>query len=203
MKIVIVSSSHRKNSNSMRVSRYLENRLIEKNYAEETLTLDLAQIKLPLWDDCMWAKESNPLKEKWAPLAKELKEASGFVFVTPEWNGMAAPALQNFLLFCSQRELGHKPALITTVSTGIGGAYPINEVRSFGYKNTRVCYLPEHLIVRSANDFFDEAKQESEHTVHLKERIDMTLGVLQTYCKSFENLRSSLEFDFKKFPNGM
>jgi hypothetical protein len=39
--------------------------------------------------------------------------------------------------------------LIIAVSGGAGGgAYPVAELRMSSYKNSRICYLPEHLIVR-------------------------------------------------------
>ena len=203
MSLVIISSSQRKNSNSMRTARYLEAKVQEKELFEEVLVMDLAEINLPFWDDCMWAKGTNPLKEQWAPIKAELDKAQGFIFVTPEWSGMASPALHNFILFCSAKELGHKPALLTSVSTGIGGAYPISELRMSSYKNTRLCYLPEHLILRSANNFFDESKQDDEHVVQMKERIDQTLSLLKTYTEAFKQIRETHSFDLKKFPNGM
>lgn len=203
MSLVIVSSSQRKNSNSMRAARYLESKALEKNLFADALVMDLAEIKLPLWDDVMWSKKSHPMKEQWPPLAAELKKAEALVFISPEWSGMAAPALHNFLLFCSTKELAHKPVLLTTVSTGIGGAYPISELRASGYKNTRLCYLPEHLIIRSAADFFAEEKQKDKRVVELQERIDCTLELLKTYSDAFKQIRANHNFDFSKYPNGM
>ena len=74
--------------------------------------------------------------------------------MTPEWNGMATPAIKNFFLYFSSSVLFHKPALIVTVSAGHGGAYPVIELRSSGYKNTKLCYIPEHVIIREAANVF-------------------------------------------------
>lgn len=203
MKIIIISSSHRKNSNSLKVSKLLMADLLEQDKKLEVNILELSQDLLPFWDDDMWESSPNELKEKWSPLSKSLKAAHGFIFVTPEWNGMVAPALHNLFLFCSQHEMTHKPALITSVSTGVGGAYPISELRSTGYKNTRVCYLPDHLIFRYVNKFFDPKNQTDPENLRLKERITGTLKIFRTYCEGFVAIRKANNFDFKKYPNGM
>ena len=154
-----------------------------------------------LFDETIWSKESTSLKEKWAPISQKLKESDAFVFITPEWGGMASPALHNFFLFCSGQELSHKPALLASVSTGIGGSYPISEIRASGYKNTRVCYLPEQLIFRKVEDFLKEEKDESNLNLH--NRVKMTLELLVNYSKAFQSIRKRLSFDFEKYPNGM
>ena len=56
-------------------------------------------------------------------------------------------------------QLGHKPALIVTVSSADGGAYPVAELRMSSYKNNRICYLPEHVILRNVERILnDDAK---------------------------------------------
>ena len=61
---------------------------------------------------------------------------------------MATPGVKNFLLNCTADEVGHKPALIVTVSATRGGSYPVAELRMSGYKNNRLTWLPEHVIVQ-------------------------------------------------------
>ena len=86
----------------------------------------------------------------WDPVSAELKAADALVVVSPEWGGMATPGVKNFLLNCTADEIGHKPALIVTVSASRGGSYPVAELRMSGYKNNRVAWLPEHVIVQHA-----------------------------------------------------
>ena len=69
--------------------------------------------------------------------------------IAPEWHGQVPAGLKNFFLICGRAEVGHKPALITTVSSGDGGAYPVAELRMSSYKNNRICYIPEQLIIRN------------------------------------------------------
>lgn len=203
MNIVIISSSHRKKSNSIRVSDYLAKDLEKQNSLLKVSILNLATAGIPFWDDSMWSPESTPLKKIWAPYSKQLTEADGFIFVVPEWNGMAPAGLHNLFLFCSKGELRHKPALLAAVSTGIGGAYPISEVRMSGYKNTKVCYLPEHLIFRGVNDFLNEDKKNEARIISMKERTSQTLSLLLTYTRAFQEIRKNMVFDQKAFSNGM
>ena len=94
-----------------------------------------------------------------------------------EWNGVTSFTQLHTLLLSWLR---HKPALLTSVSTGIGGAYPISELQ-YGIIKIPDCATYKHLILRSANNFFDESKQDDEHVVQMKERIDQTLSLLKTY----------------------
>ena len=42
--------------------------------------------------------------------------------------------------------MAHKPGLIVTVSAGLGGSYPVTELRISSHKNTRLCYIPDHVL---------------------------------------------------------
>mgnify|MGYP006207427435 CR=1 FL=1 len=138
-KIVLVAGSSRVDSQSAKVAHYLAERLRARG--AQCQVLDLGHAALPLW----------PSAEKvaaWPAMAAQLEEADALVLLSPEWNGMACPALKNFFLYAGRAELAHKPALLVGVSSGLGGAYPLSELRASSYKNCRLCYLPEHLIVR-------------------------------------------------------
>lgn len=105
MKYVIISTSHRKESNSLKLSCILKEELIQQEKSADIEILDLAASDLPFWDDRMWEKTSNPLKEKWAPISQMLQTASGFILVIPEWNGMTPAALHNFFLFLLNKRI--------------------------------------------------------------------------------------------------
>ena len=116
---------------------------------------------------------------------------------------MAPAALKNFFLFCNKEEVGHKPALLISVSAGLGGSYPIVELRSSSYKNNRICYLPEHLIIRHANDYFNTEVAQSEMDQILRTRMEQAIELLILYGRSFCEIRQQITFDFRKFANGM
>ena len=99
-------------------------------------------------------------------------------------------------------ELAHKPALLTAVSAAVGGAYPIAELRMSSYKNNRIAYMPEHLIIRSAGKVLNE-EVAGEEDEKLRARIDYCLQLLGQYSQAHIAIRESGLIDHKTWRNGM
>ena len=148
MKISIISGSHRNPSQSEKVARYLEKTLNSDFENIEPWVFALADNPLPLWDQTLW-EDNAEWNQRLAPIKQQLSESDGFIIIAPEWHGQVPAGLKNFFLMFNRFELGHKPALIVTVSSADGGAYPVAELRMSSYKNNRLCYIPEQLILRN------------------------------------------------------
>ena len=133
-----------------------------------------------------------------------LRSADGFVVITPEWSGSAAPAYKNMVLHVADA-MAHKPALLVGVSATRGGAYPISELRAGSYKNTRVNYIPEHLIFRDVNNTLhgDEAAEDNANDVYMRKRADWALDVLLEYTKALQLVRESGVVPHADYGNGM
>jgi NAD(P)H-dependent FMN reductase len=204
MKIAIISGSHRKNSQSAKVARFIEQTLLEKQLCDETWLYPLAENPLPLWDESIWEGDAT-WKERMGPIHAQLETSDGLVVIAPEWHGQVPAGLKNFFLLCGKRQLGHKPALITTVSSADGGAYPVAELRMSSYKNNRLCYIPEHIIVRHVESVLNEdpAMNKPEADGYFRERIHYALGILVEYAKALRQVRSSGLTERDEFPNGM
>lgn len=202
MKIGIVIGSHRQDSQSRKVGLYLEQQL--KSLGTETWLHDLAQDPLPLWDENIGSGEGQ-----WAflpGLVERLQSSNGFIFVCPEWHGMATSALKNFFLLCgAQSGLAHKPALITTVSGSDGGAYVVAELRASSYKNNRLCYIPEQLVIRNVGQVLNNHSDENNAEAHnyFVERASYTLKLLLAYADAMGAVRTSGVVDLEAYPNGM
>jgi NAD(P)H-dependent FMN reductase len=136
MKLTVICGSHRKQAQSLKVAKFIQ-RTLNDGICEETALVSLADNPLPLWDTGVW--EDDP---KWPPLLDpiraDLASSDGFVVVSPEWHGQVPSGLKNFFLLFGKNELGHKLAMIVTVSAGNGGAYPVAELRMSSYKNSRL-----------------------------------------------------------------
>ena len=156
MNITIVSGSQRAHSQSLNVAYYLQT-LAEPHFDKATV-LDLHQLDLPLWNEGVW--QGSEEWQHWKPVAEILKQSDALIFITPEWHGMATPALKNFLMLTTDEELAHKAALLVSVSASVNGVYPISELRMTGNKNNHVCFLPDHLIDQAVHTFrpYDTAK---------------------------------------------
>lgn len=189
MKIGIISGSHRLNSESEKIAKYIQTEL--KNKQQETFLVTLANNPFPLWDEGKWGKESeNNWGELWGKTSRELKTCDGFVVISPEWSGMAAPGLKNFFLLCDKQELAFKPGYIVGVSSSRGGSYPIAELRMSSYKNTRITYLPEHLIVRDCQSMFNPDPVTETNDEYLRARLNFGLDLLVEYSKAMEPIRN-------------
>ena len=145
MKLSIISTSHQKNSQSKRVSEIFKNLILELDNKIECFNLDMFENKIPLW-----TSEKSIVLSFWDndldKISAHLKASDGFIFVVPEYGGMASPSAKNFFLIFNSGELFHS-SLIVSISSGNGGAYPISELRSSSYKNTHVLWIPENIII--------------------------------------------------------
>lgn len=203
MKIGIITGSHRKNSQSKKVAQYIEHTLWSQKLARCVYFLELAENPLPLWDESVW-EDGQVWKDVWKPVSDELAECDAFVVVSPEWSGMVPPALKNFFLLCSNNELRHKPGLIIAVSAGVSGSYPVAELRMSSYKNTGICYIPDHVIVRDVMNVLNGiGGKNSPEDATIQKRIHHSVAVLGEYAKALQSVRSSKAFDISKFPYGM
>jgi NAD(P)H-dependent FMN reductase len=182
MKITIISGSHREQAQSLKVARHIK-AVLDDGMVEETALVNLANNPLPLWDMGVWEGEEN-----WSrlldPIRAELASSDAFVVVTPEWHGQVPAGLKNFFLLFGQNELGHKPAMIVAVSSADGGAYPVAELRMSSYKNSRLCYIPEHVIVRHVEQVLndDPGQNNLEADAYFRARIQWALGILREYA---------------------
>ena len=204
MKITIVSGSHRNPSQSIKVARHIQTALLSKDAADSVEIFSLADNPLPLWDQRVW--EGDP---EWrallGPLQRQLSESDGFVIVSPEWHGQVPSGLKNFFLLCSAREVGHKPALIVTLSAGDGGTYPVAELRMSSYKNNRICYIPEQIIIRQVEQVLNEDAQNNDPRSDdfYRQRISWSLDILKAYATALKPLRESGVTENEMFKNGM
>lgn len=203
MKITIISGSHREQAQSLKVARHIKAEL-DAGMVEETALISLAGNPLPLWDTGVWEGE-----ERWNrqldPIRNELAASDAFVVVTPEWHGQVPAGLKNFFLLFGKNELGHKPAMIVAVSSADGGAYPVAELRMSSYKNSRLCYIPEHVIVRNVervlND--DPGENNPDADAYFRARIRWALGILREYGTALRLVRDSGATRSEQFRNGM
>ncbi len=204
MKITIISGSHRDPSQSHKVARFIQGALQAAPHAVEAEIFSLANNPLPLWDEGVWSGD-EAWKKLLDPLKAGLSESDGFVVIAPEWHGQVPAGLKNLFLLAGRNEVGHKPALIVTVSAADGGSYPVAELRMSSYKNNRLCYIPEHVIVRNVEAVLNDnpADNNPEADAYFRERIGWALGILKQYAIALKGVRASGATETAKFQNGM
>ncbi len=88
MNIAIIVGSHRTDSQSSRIGKYIAADLARVDPAVTVDTIDLARNPLPLWDESAWEGDSK-LASLWKPSRDTMRKADGFVIIM---NGnLAAP----------------------------------------------------------------------------------------------------------------
>lgn len=194
--IVLIAGSSQLDSQSAKVARYLAGRLESLALCGWAQVIDLGADPLPLWP-------APDTRDSWPQYRELLREADALVVIAPEWHGMACPALKNFFLYAGLRELGHKPALPVGVSAGLGGAYPLAELRASSYKNSRIAYLPEQLVVRRVEAMFNAGHPTDEDDQRLRERADWALHMLCQYAGALRGVRERIDLHNPAYANGM
>ncbi|WP_394246443.1 NADPH-dependent FMN reductase [Vibrio profundi] len=197
MNITIVSGSQRSQSQSLNVAHYLKS--LSQAHFEQVNVLDLHELNLPFWNEGVWQKTEE--WDQWTPIAESLKQSDAFIFITPEWHGMATPALKNFLMLTTDDELAHKPVLLVSVSASINGVYPISELRLSGNKNNHACFLPDHLIFRNIEGLISEDFQCQDPSLH--QRSQYTIELLANYARALAPVHRDLLEAGKPFRYGM
>ena len=199
--VLIIVGSHKVESNSAKVAAWIKDQISETSADTVVNVYDLGKTPLPIWDERIWQKDKT-WQEKLHPLRTFASQADALVCVVPEYSGMAAPAFKNLMLMLSDEHVGHKPALLVGVSSGYGGSYPVAELRSSSYKNTRLLWIPDHVIVRFA-DTFAPPFTENEQNKQASERLLYALPLLAEYASAMTAVRNSGVLEKKPYPFGM
>lgn len=196
MNVTLIAGSSQPSSQSAKVARYLAGRLISLEVCTTARVIDLGQTPLPLWP--------APIADDvWSEQTEHLRRTDALVVISPEWHGMACPALKNLFVYAGYDELAHKPALLVGVSSGLGGSYPLSELRASSYKNSRICYLPEQLVIRQVDEVMNEPEPTSDNDLRIRRRSDWALRVLGEYAQSMSGLGSRIQLEHRDFNNGM
>ena len=199
MKISIISTSHRKNSQSKRISNIFKNFILEIYNSTECFNLDMFDSKIPAWTSDK--KENvNFWEKEFKKISFELSSSDGFIFIVPEYGGMATPNSKNFFLVFNNGELFHKPGLIVSISSGNGGAYPISELRSSSYKNSHIMWIPENIIIRNVEQF-SPGKHGELIPPWIDDRIKYSCDLLLKYSEYLKPIQKYI--NRKDFSNGM
>ena len=204
MKITIISGSHRNNSQSLKVANYIKKTLQNEKLCDESWLFSLSGNPLPLWDEGIW-KGDEAWRNLLEPISTELDSSDGFVVIAPEWHGQVPAGLKNFFLLWGKGELAHKPALIVTVSSADGGAYPVAELRMSSYKNNRICYIPEQVIIRNVESVLNDNPEDNNQDAdgYFRGRFSYALKQLTEYAIALKQVRKTDATDLSVYKNGM
>jgi hypothetical protein len=108
--------------------------------------------------------------------------------------------MKNAMIFLGSSVFADKPAYLVGVSDGRGGLRPVLDMRSFGFKNSYVCYIPEWLIVTESKTHFNGENETSDYVVG---RARYGLDTLMAYAEALAIVRSKGIRDLETYTFGM
>lgn len=198
---LIIAGSYRSNSESLRISQWINREF----YQGQARLIDLHSLSLPLWDGgALSDSDTAAAIEQWQ---QSVQQARQLIIVSPEWHGSAPAALKNALQWSLSGSLAHKPCLLVGISAAVGGAFAISDIRASCYKNSRLLFLPEHIILRNVTDLWlvDNAANQAptEQEQYLRQRLQYATDQLSTYGTALSTVRSELVQGLEQYPNGM
>ena len=195
MKLLVISGSHRKNSQTAKVAKYIND---NKNSFKHSKHIDLCELDLPFWDAASDYKTDSPV---WRNVAEQINEADALILMTPEWAGTASPLIKNLLLMSDLADTAHKPVMLVGTSSGISGAYPVAELRMNALKNTKLIPVPDYLIVRYIDQVLNSEEAIDEHDTNLRERISYCLEMLNSYAQAMLPVRAQFTAQNQQLKN--
>ena len=124
-KIAVIVGSVRRDRQGIKVAKWIEKKLLSRNHI--VLFIDPLELKLPLLDR-MYKEMTDP-SEELKDLRNKIKNAEGYLAVTPEYNRSTSAAMKNTLDYFLE-EYFFKPSAIVSYSPGVlGGVNAAQQLR--------------------------------------------------------------------------
>lgn len=120
----------------------------------EPVVLDIADFDLPLLDEPQHPRLQQYEKDHTKAWSKAIDAADAFVFVTPEYNHFAAPAIVNAVDYLV-KEWNYKPAGMLSYGGASGGMRAAQSLKPL-LTTVKVMPIPEAVVVPFYQQFVDE-----------------------------------------------
>ena len=120
----------------------------------EPVLVDLADFNLPVYDEPNHPRLRQYVHDHTKAWSASVEAADAFVFVTPEYNYFAPPALVNALDYVLH-EWGYKPAGIVSYGGASGGMRSAQMLKLL-LTGVRVMPIPDSVNVANFRQFIDE-----------------------------------------------
>jgi len=181
-KIAIIVGSVRRDRQGIKVARWFEKKLKERNHT--IFFIDPLELNLPILDR-MYKEMTDP-PQKLKELREMIKEADGYIPVTPEYNHSTSSALKNTLDYFLE-EYFFKPSAIVSYSVGgFGGIIAAQQLRIIFAELGAPSISSSFTISRVQNVFSDDGKLVE---MNYDKRANRFLEEFEWYVEAFKNQR--------------
>ena len=180
-KIALFVGSVRRDRHGIKVSRWMEKKLLERGHV--VYFIDPLELELPLLDRMYKEMDSPP--QKIVNLQTMIKESDGYMPITPEYNHSTSAVLKNTLDYFLE-EYFFKPSAIVSYSVGkFGGINACQHLRQI-FAELGAPSIPSSFSIPKIQTVFNvDGKLDSELDVSVKRFLDE----FDWYIEAFKNQR--------------
>jgi NAD(P)H-dependent FMN reductase len=182
-RIALIVGSVRRDRQGIRVARWIEEKLKTRNHI--VFFIDPLELNLPLLDR-MYKEMENP-SEKLKDLRNKIKDAEGYLSVTPEYNHSTSAAMKNTLDYFLE-EYYFKPSAIVSYSAGgFGGVNAAQHLRHI-FAELGAPSISSSFPISRVQGVFDESGKLMDE--RYDKRIIRFLDEFEWYIEAFKNQRA-------------
>jgi NAD(P)H-dependent FMN reductase len=180
--IALIVGSVRRDRQGIKVARWMEEKLKGRNHT--VFFIDPLELNLPFLDR-MYKEMSDP-SDKLRDLREKIKNAEGYLAVTPEYNHSTSAAMKNTLDYFLE-EYYFKPSAIVSYSPGgFGGVNAAQHLRHVFSELGAPSISTSFPISRVHEVFDDNGKLKDER---YDKRVQRFLDEFEWYIEAFKNQR--------------
>ncbi len=181
--VAVFLGSVRHDRNGIKVAKWVRAKLIERNH--EVFLVDPMELDLPLLDR-MFKEMDNPPK-KLIDLRNIIKNADGYMPITPEYNHTTSAALKNTLDYFLE-EYFFKPSAIVSYSVGgFGGINAAQHLRQV-FAELGAPSISSSFPISRVHEVFDGNGNLLD--LSYDKRIKRFLDEFEWYIEAFRNQRN-------------
>ena len=183
VKIALIVGSVRRDRQGIKVARWMEEKLKNRNHV--VFFIDPLELNLPLLDRMY--KEMESPSEKLRDLRDKIKDAEGYLAVTPEYNHSTSAAMKNTLDYFLEEYYFKPSAIISYSPGGFGGVNAAQHLRLIFAELGAPSISSSFPISRVQDVFDDHGKLMDER---YNKRVIRFLNEFEWYIEAFRNQRA-------------
>jgi NAD(P)H-dependent FMN reductase len=182
-KIALIVGSVRRDRQGIKVARWMEGNLKNRNHT--VFFIDPLELNLPLLDR-MYKEMVDP-SEKMKSIRNKIKDAEGYLAVTPEYNRGPSGAMKNTLDYFLE-EYYFKPSAIVSYSPGIFGGVNAAQQLRLVFAELGSPSIPSSFTIPRLHKAFSEDGKLIDEAYDI--RVSKFLDEFEWYIEAFKNQRA-------------
>ena len=181
-KIALIVGSVRRDRQGIKVARWMEEKLRIRNHM--VFFIDPLELNLPLLDRMY--KEMTEPSDKMKSLRSKIKDAEGYLAVTPEYNRSTSSAMKNTLDYFLE-EYFFKPSAIVSYSPGMFGGINAAQQLRLIFAELGAPSISSSFTIRGVHKVFGEDGKLMDETYD--KRVLKFLEEFEWYIEAFKTQR--------------